>query len=126
MMDYADMVRRILNSEYGRSWIRDREAEREGEVKFYGRELTEEEWKENLVESFLEEPLELIVKVLPEVWEEIKEQVDEKLHSEVLRSPGDLEDSVAGGAFTGHVKVLWDMSDYFEGLKKNLRKAIRV
>jgi hypothetical protein len=119
------MLERIFNSDFARQWIERREGDINGEVEFYGRQLTEAEWRKDLVSEFFEQDLEKIVAVLPEIWTQVKEEATDALDSYVLESPEKLEEYVLSHAWTEGLRVPFSLTAYLEGLEKALQKTLK-
>ena len=112
------MLQRIFDSDYAKKWMKELEEDKEEEVEFYGRELTEQERKTNLLDNFFEQDLKDIVAVLPELWEEIKEEVKGELEYTVLGSPERLEEYVTGPTWTEFLEVPFSLSKYLGNTRK--------
>ena len=118
------MLKKIFDSDFAKEWIRDRQKNLKEEVEFYGRELTEMEWKTNLIGDFFDEDFSKICVVLPEVWEEVKERVKDALE-DVLNSPETFEDAVTGHMFSECVEVPFKLSGYLEDLMDELLEILK-
>ena len=114
---YKSMLQRMFDSDYAKKWMKELEEDKEEEVEFYGRELTEQERKTNLLDNFFEQDLKDIVAVLPELWEEIKEEVKGELEYTVLESPEKLEEHIGGGLYQT-VNVPFSLSKYLGNTRK--------
>jgi len=119
------MLKRIFESDYAKEWIKNRQENIKDETEFYKRELTEEEWKSNLVSEFLEQDLKDIVAVLPEVWQEIQEQVKDELEA-VLCEPGKLEEYIGLGFGKSHLDVPFSLEEYLNKLDRELQKTLKA
>ena len=118
------MLERIFNSDFAKEWIKTRQENLQDEREFYKRELTEQEWKSNLVTEFLEQELKDIVAILPEVWEEIKEQAKEEL-LDILDEPETLEEYTTSHFGTSHITVPFSLEDYLNRLDHELQKTFK-
>lgn len=125
-LDYEAMLTRILESDFGKAWIRDRKENLKDEVEFYGSPLSERQWKENLVSNFFEESFEVISKVLPELWPEICGIVRDVLDWDVLEKPETFEEFVHQGFGAATVQIPWSLDEYLHGLERELCKVLKA
>jgi hypothetical protein len=123
-LDYEGILDRIFESKFGRRWIRDRERDLRDEIEFYGRELSEKEWRSNLLSNFFEQDLPEIVEVLPEIWEEVQEEVRSRVESGPLHSVKDFEGYIESGSWRDHVVVLFSLPSYLGDLESDLHKVL--
>ena len=121
---YKSMLQRMFDSDYAKKWMKELEEDKEEEVEFYGRELTEQERKTNLLDNFFEQDLKDIVAVLPELLEEIKEEVKGELEYTVLESPEKLEEHIGGGLYQT-VNVPFSLSKYLGNIQDDLQKTLK-
>jgi hypothetical protein len=118
------MLKKIFDSDFAKEWIRDRQKNLKEEVEFYGRELTELEWKSNLISDFFDEDFSKICAVLPEIWNDVKERVKDAL-DDVLKSPKTFEDAVTRHMFSECVEVPFKLSGYLEDLMDELLETLK-
>jgi hypothetical protein len=118
------MLKKIFDSDFAKEWIRDRQKNLKEEVEFYGRELTELEWKSNLISDFFDEGFSKICAVLPEIWNDVKERVKDAL-DDVLKSPETFEDAVTGHMFSECVEVPFKLSGYLADLRDELLETLK-
>jgi len=120
-------LQRILNSDYAKQWIKDREADSEF---FYEKqslkEVPEKQWKSDLLSDFFEDQdLEDIVKVLPEIWNDIKEQVKEELEYTVLDNPKTFEQHAGYSTYGyGYVKIDFSLAEHLGSIEEELQKIL--
>lgn len=117
------MLERIFNSDFAKRWIDGRDVK--GEIDFHGRELTEQEWKSDLLSEFFEQDLKDIVAVLPDVWEDIKEQAKDELESIVLESPEQLEEHIHSHFGSQHINVPFNLEEYLTHLDNELTNTMK-
>jgi hypothetical protein len=119
------MLNLILNSDFARDWIKNREANLQDEINFYGHILTEKEWKTDLVNNFFEQTWAKIVKVLPDIWYDIQARVRDTLDWKVLYKAEEFDDYVGYGAFSSeYVSVPFDLSKYLGELEQEILKTL--
>jgi len=119
------MLERIFNSDFAKQWKENRADNIGEEVRFYGKELTEDEWKSNLLSEFFEQDLKDIVAVLPDVWEDIKEQAKDELESIVLESPEQLEEHIDSHFGSQHINVPFNLEEYLTRLDNELTNTMK-
>lgn len=117
------MLERIFNSDFAKQWIKDRDVK--SEIEFHGRELTEQEWKSDLLSEFFEQDLKDIVAVLPDVWEDIKEHAKDELESTVLESPEQLEEHTGSHFGSQHINVPFSLEEYVTHLDNELTNTMK-
>ncbi|MBA7692036.1 hypothetical protein ES703_100594 [subsurface metagenome] len=120
--EYKEMLELIFNSDFAKEWIKEREKDLQEEKEFYGRELTEKEWKLNLIDEFLGEDLKNIVAVLPDLWERIQEEAKDNLE-DILDNPTRLEEHITR---RGYLETNFKLNDFLGEIEDDLAKTLKL